>query len=529
MQVQSTNVSSWTFTIGVAGSLAVWILLQTIYRLFLSPIAQVPGPTFAAISGLYELYFDLAKGGRLPWKIQELHDQYGPIVQIGPNEVHVADPQYASRHFNKRADKYALHRHRFGFPEAASETPESDLHKHRANALAPVFSRKAVVDMERLVQAQVSKVCQRLWELQHARKQNGESSFIDLRRLFLCMTTDSLTTFAFGFSFHLLDDRELAAPWREALDAALRNVQMLKHFPILRILIHQPVVSKYLIRAKPGLAVTRDIHSRNKQIARETIARYSASQASDEKITLAGQESKDALSSDSEVPRTVFEQLLSSDLPETEKSYERLWHEAASLMGAGTETVANMLSYTIIQLLSNPDSLSKLRQELEARIPDPSLATFPTWTELEQFPYLSAVICEGLRMSTAVVHRLLRVLPAETEVCGYVLPKGTLVGMSMPILHYDETVWPEPYKWMLERFLGPEGKTKKDLYSFSKGPRACIGIHFAYAQLYLALAAVVRQFRLELYETTVRDVEPYYDGVVALTGRDSKGARVVVL
>ncbi|PPJ54832.1 hypothetical protein CBER1_07844 [Cercospora berteroae] len=508
--------------------LTLYIAVRTIYRLFLSPLAQVPGPRLAAVSQLYELYFDLAKGGRLPWKIQELHDEYGPVVRIGPNEVHVADGEYASRHFNTRADKYGPHRNRFGFPEATSETAEADLHKHRAHALAPAFSRKAVVELEPLIKAQVTKVCQRLSELQRTRDSTGESLIIDLRKLFLCMTTDTLTTFGFGFSFDLLDDPDLAAPWRQALDEALRNVQTMKHLPILWELLRRPAVSDWLVRAKPGLAVTIDFQNRNKQIARETIAQYSPGQDNNEKIVLAGQESKGRTSTDNTMPKTVFEQLLSSDLPEEEKSYDRLWQEASSLMGAGTETVANMLSYTFVQLLSNPNSLSKLRQELETCIPDPSLASFPTWTELEQFPYLSAVIYEGLRMSTSVVHRMLRVLPAETEVCGYFLQKGTVVGMSIPILHHDQTIWPEPYKWMPERFLGPEGKGKRDIYSFSKGPRACIGIHFAYAQLYLTLAAVVRQFRFELYETTIRDVEPCYDGVVALTRHDSKGARVVV-
>ncbi|PIA91898.1 Trichodiene oxygenase [Cercospora beticola] len=508
---------------------ALYITIRSIYRLFLSPVAQIPGPKLAAVSRLYELYFDLAQGGRLPWKIQELHDEYGPIVRIGPNEVHVADPQYAAHHFNTRANKYGPHRNRFGFPEATSETAEADLHKHRAHALAPAFSRKAVVDLEPLIKAQVSKVCQRLSELRHTQRSKGESSVIDLRKLFLCMTTDTLTTFGFGFSFDLLDDPDLAAPWRQALDDALRNVQMMKHFPILWELLRRPAVSDWLVRAKPGLAVTIDFQNRNKQIAWETVSRYSLGENNEEKITLAGHESKGKTSSETTVPKTVFEQLLSSDLPEKEKSYDRLWQEASSLMGAGTETVANMLSYTFVQLLSNPTSLSKLREELESRILDPSPASLPSWTELEQFPYLSAVICEGLRMSTSVVHRMLRVLPAETEVCGYVLPKGTVVGMSIPILHHDATVWPDPYKWMPERFLGPEGKGKKDIYSFSKGPRACTGIYFAYAQLYLTLAAVVRQFRLELYETTIRAVEPYYDGVVALTRHDSKGARVVVL
>lgn len=58
----------------------LYITVRTTYRLFLSPLAHVPGPKLAAVSRLYELYFDLVKGGCLPWKIQELHDEYGRVA-----------------------------------------------------------------------------------------------------------------------------------------------------------------------------------------------------------------------------------------------------------------------------------------------------------------------------------------------------------------------------------------------------------------------------------------------------------------
>ena len=55
----------------------LWISSKVIYRLYLSPISQVPGPRLAAITSLYEQYYDLVFEGRFPWQIDELHQRYG--------------------------------------------------------------------------------------------------------------------------------------------------------------------------------------------------------------------------------------------------------------------------------------------------------------------------------------------------------------------------------------------------------------------------------------------------------------------
>lgn len=50
-----------------------------IYRICLSPIANVPGPKLAAATFWYEFYYDVIKQGRYTWKIKELHEQYGKL------------------------------------------------------------------------------------------------------------------------------------------------------------------------------------------------------------------------------------------------------------------------------------------------------------------------------------------------------------------------------------------------------------------------------------------------------------------
>jgi len=66
-------------------------LLQIIYYLFLHPLHNVPGPFLARFSGMWKhiRYF------RSSWHIDtlELHERYGPVARIAPNEVSFVDPR----------------------------------------------------------------------------------------------------------------------------------------------------------------------------------------------------------------------------------------------------------------------------------------------------------------------------------------------------------------------------------------------------------------------------------------------------
>ena len=68
---------------GIVFSLVFYGFVLVIYRLYLSPIAGVPGPKLAAATQWYEHYYDLIKDGQWSFKVRELHSQYGmwdPII-----------------------------------------------------------------------------------------------------------------------------------------------------------------------------------------------------------------------------------------------------------------------------------------------------------------------------------------------------------------------------------------------------------------------------------------------------------------
>jgi hypothetical protein len=59
------------------------VVFIAVYRLYFHPLAKVPGPKLAAITWLYEIYFDLYLGGQFVFEIGRLHETYG-IFPIRP-------------------------------------------------------------------------------------------------------------------------------------------------------------------------------------------------------------------------------------------------------------------------------------------------------------------------------------------------------------------------------------------------------------------------------------------------------------
>ena len=226
---------------------------------------------------------------------------------------------------------------------------------------------------------------------------------------------------------------------------------------------------------------------------------------------------------------TVFHELINSDLPSNEKTIARLQDEGQLIIGAGQMTTAHYLKTASFHILANQPILRTLKAELTSVMPNAGV--LPPLPELEQLPYLSAVILEGFRLSYGVTQRLQRVSPdAPLVFRDWVIPAGTPVGMTSIFMHDNPELFPEPYVFRPERWLEPGAKERLEKYlvNFGKGSRACLGINLAQAEIRFTLAAIFRRFNLQLYETTRDDVDIVHDFFNPYARLDSKGVRVIV-
>ncbi|KAJ6093459.1 hypothetical protein N7486_008748 [Penicillium sp. IBT 16267x] len=76
------------------GSVLAYGLVMTLYRLHVHPLSKYPGPWLATVTGLYEIYFTAWGVGSFEDEIDRMHQKYGPVVRITPDEVHVQEQLY---------------------------------------------------------------------------------------------------------------------------------------------------------------------------------------------------------------------------------------------------------------------------------------------------------------------------------------------------------------------------------------------------------------------------------------------------
>jgi cytochrome P450 len=128
---------------------------------------------------------------------------------------------------------------------------------------------------------------------------------------------------------------------------------------------------------------------------------------------------------------TIFHSLLQSDQSEIEKTPERLAQESVLLVGAGTHTTAWAMTVATFYLLSQPNTLKKLKDALEVALPNP--LAHVALGALEQLSYLTAVIKESLRLPLGTSSRLPRIVVDKTiKFQNWEIPTGVLVTMTIP-------------------------------------------------------------------------------------------------
>ena len=194
-------------------------------------------------------------------------------------------------------------------------------------------------------------------------------------------------------------------------------------------------------------------------------------------------------------------------------------------------------------MLSNPQILTRLKTDLKAAIPDAKVD--PPLLVLEQIPYLVAVVQEALRLSYGVSSRIERISPDKaliyTEPSGktWSIPAGTPLAMTSVLIHHNESIFPNNKSFVPERWI-QDPRLDRYLVSFSKGSRACLGVNLALSEIYICLAALFRRFGskevqddgdegyLELFETTLEDVEISEDLFLPLPSRSSQGLRIKI-
>ncbi|KAJ9636882.1 hypothetical protein H2199_007876 [Coniosporium tulheliwenetii] len=304
-------------------------------------------------------------------------------------------------------------------------------------------------------------------------KASKTGEVIRLDAAFMALTMDVICDYAFANDRKHLDEDDFKLEWKETLIAAFEGGALSIPRPLVKAM-NTNLDSMFQWRDGVRAQVSEILEHR---------------------------ETKTTLSS-----RTIFHTLRDGNLPPQEKTLERLCDEGELLTGAGSETTASALSKIWFYLCENPDKLRKLREEVVHTMPNPNV--LPPWSTLEQLPYLSAVISEGLRLAYSATTRLPRIAHEDLIYKSWTIPAGTPVSETITLIFLNPTIFPNPESFEPERWLA----------------RAADG-SLAYAEMYLTVTMTVRRFNFELFETSIKDVRIVHDFFAAAPDQSSKGIR----
>ncbi|KAF9057730.1 cytochrome P450 [Panaeolus papilionaceus] len=462
----------------------VWILhsiVISVYRIYLHPLSRFPGPKLAAITSLYRAYYEVFKGGALLERIHTLHEQHGPIIRIGPNELHFNTPAAYSDIYlsGSRLSKEPKFYSCFGVGRSAFGAIDYHTSKARRKRLNPLFARRGVVGAEVIIRQKIELLISKMY-----RQQKYPTDMFFASR---SAALDIVTHYFFGLCINSLEYPGFSAPVLLDIQNALPLLWVLKTFPwIMYLLMRLPTWT-------PGRLYAQFLSFlRLQSFISDFLEKASAPKGSQPQSTLC-----DIFSTTNDLSHSLLD-------------------EALSIVQAGSDTVGNTCTLGVYHVLRQETIRNQLVAELIAAYPDNDQPL--DLRVLQSLPYLNAVIKESLRLSHGFVTPLPRVVgPLGSNIAGIDLPANTIVGMSVTCVHLDSAIFPQPREFKPERWLeqSASGLTQH-LLSFSKGPRMCLGVNIAWVQLYLFFGHIFRRLDLELVDTSMDAFKSFKDFFVPL-------------
>lgn len=479
-------------------AVAAYYATLAFYRLFLDPLARFPGPKAAAVSRWYEAYYDVFLGGKYTFKIAQLHKEYGKLPrethkchthsQQVPSSVSVRTncmwrTQHSSRRFTALmgvgTSTLGLMTHlgpailpslaQVCFPLLAMPVSyisllilmqytkwkwkiEHDSHKIRRRAIAPFFSKPNVLARQDMLQRYVDKLCSRI--------SDHRGSTFNLGAAISAFVRDVTNEYILGKTYNDLELDDFGVAISIASHGGGTFWRATKHIRWFGPLVKAIPVGVTMRLAGGGTKAFLRFLQQTRQDTREAL----------EKAT-----SPSGRTDGDNTQNTMVDAIANSNLPPAEKRPRRVLQEVGTTLGAGYETTASNLRLVLYHVYSNEAILRRLRRELDGLGSTGELADLK---QLQNLPYLRAVLTEGMRLSPGIATRAARITDKDLLCHEWRIPAGTPVGMTAYLMHTDEALYPEPMRFDPDRWLGSTGAVADARFyaPFSRGTRMCLGM-----------------------------------------------------
>ncbi|MGM9425030.1 cytochrome P450 [Hydrogenophaga sp. MI9] len=162
---------------------------------------------------------------------------------------------------------------------------------------------------------------------------------------------------------------------------------------------------------------------------------------------------------------------------------------------AGHDTTTSGLLWWSWLMASHPEAAQRAAGEVDAVLGGAT----PTADDVARLPWLQATLKEALRLYPPAPALMSRRTTAPVTLGGWTVPRGNILRITPRTLHRDEQLFPQPERFLPERFLDGAPPIPKGAWMpFGVGPRVCIGQHFALLEMALLGALLLQRYGLSV-------------------------------
>ncbi|TRM67586.1 cytochrome P450 [Schizophyllum amplum] len=480
--------------LAAAGLIGICCACSVVYCLWFSPLSSVPGPWYAAVSDFW-LKTHVARLQQC-MTVHELFAKYGPVVRVGPNRLVFKDMAgikavYSVYKFDKGPAYKGIRTS--SDADQAMTILEHAAHSARRKAWSPHYTTNNLAkfqpDMRYAARELITSI---------AFLRSNEP--VDCLILFRHFTIEVIMSSLYGCRLDALKN------W--STGSKVPVCEAIGYFPIQATLRSSVPSWLWALACKVPHYTWQQLCNADTTIIefarnhiREIRRHMDAGKSHDDKVPM--------------VLRLLEHRTSTTGTPLRE---EDIIAEAVGHMIAGTDTTAITLSYLCWELARHPDIAMKLQVELDCVMDDPAIV--PDIAVLQALPYLNAFVKEGLRLYGAgpsLLERVVRETPSGQpfSIAGYDLPAGTVVAAQSWSLSRDPAVFPSPEEFYPERWLVEDTSAMSaHLCPFGFGTRICGGQNVAQIMLRIGVAAIARNFCIEVPPETTEQSMAICDAFV---------------
>lgn len=490
----------WLPTAGVVA--LAWFVRNRYYN----GLNKYPGPFLASITHWWR-FFDVL-GQRPEVTHQKLHAQYGDVVRLGPNVLSFANPDALKTIYglNKgfvKSDFYVVQQSTVKGHSLASlfSTTDNNFHSRFRRCVNSAFSMSSLVQYEPFVDNTT-----KLFLDQTSRLFANKATGCDFTRWLQFYAFDVIGEITYSKRHGFIEKNEDVEGIVSYLSNLFLYVAPIGQIPILdRFLNKNPL---YLKLSQWGfLDATMPIarFARNRMAERLDTKPAEIPETEDPKAPTV--KSADLLSKFLSA-QSSHPDFLSDTLVQT---------MAISMAFAGSETTAISLSAVFYYLMRNPETLARLRQEIDDAARAGTFSNVDdgivTWSEAQTLPYLDACIKEAFRLHPAAGLPLERIVPEPgVEIAGHYIKGGTIVGCSAWIIHRRKEIWGDdvdefrPERWLVDASSSDKERVSQEakvkamngfMFQFGMGSRTCLGKNISLLEIYKLVPTMLRRFEIE--------------------------------